>query len=113
MAVGISGGGMEAAFDAKTMIQALTGPAQEYRCGGNFFWVDFSYSPVRNVPISTGALKDLQQQIFEADNIAAFPFEIVVALDSVPATVTDAANICKNGLKRVSPCLRWRGRPAG
>jgi hypothetical protein len=111
--VGISGGGTEAAFDAKAMVQAMTGPAEEYRCAGNFFWIDLSYSPVRNVPIGTQALTDLMDQVFKPGKCSSFPFEIVIAVDSAPATAADAVNICKHGLKRVSPCLRWRGRPAG
>ena len=111
MPLGISNGGTEAAFDGKAMIQAMSGPGGEYRCGGNFFWIDGSYSPVRNVPFSVQALKDLQDQVFK-DDIAAFPFEIVIAVESVPTTAAEAANLCKHGLKRVSPCLRWRGRPA-
>jgi hypothetical protein len=114
MPCGIDSGGTEAAFDAKAMMKAMNGPGGEYRCGANFFWVDFSYSPVRNVPISLQALRDLQDQVFEGDNVvASFPFEIVVALESAPTTIAEAADICKHPLKRVSPCLRWRGRPAG
>ena len=114
MPLGLHNGGMEAAFDKDALMQALAGPGKEYRCGGNFWWLDFSYSPVRNIPISTGALHDLRHQIFEQDDFAAFPFEILIALESAPATAADAASLCRSGiLKRVSPCLRWCGRPAG
>jgi hypothetical protein len=114
MPLGISSGGTEAAFDGKAMIQAMTGPAGEYRCAGNFFWLDLSYVPIRNVPIGTQTLKDLQNQIFANEKpVATFPFEIVIAVDAAPATAAEAANLCKHGLKRISPCLRWRGRPAG
>jgi hypothetical protein len=111
--LGINGGGTEAAFDARAMVQAMAGAAGEYRCAGNFFWINFSYSPSRNVPISANALQDLQDQVFVNGNIKSFPFEIVIAVDAAPATAADAAALCKHGLKRVSPCLRWRGRPAG
>jgi hypothetical protein len=113
MPIGIGNGGTEAAFDAKAMLQAMAGPAGQDRCAGNFFWLDFAYSPVRNVPISNQAPQDLREQIFEHGNAACFPFEIVIALDSVPATATDALNLVKRGLKRVSAGLRWRGLPAG
>jgi hypothetical protein len=111
--LGINAGGTEAAFSASAMVLAMNGAAGEYRCAGNFFNINFSYSPSRNVPIGVNALQDLQDQVFVNGNVKSFPFEIVIAVDAAPATVADVANIFKQGLKRVSPCLRWRGRPAG
>lgn len=111
--LGLDSGATEAAFDAEMLVQAMSGPAKEYRCAGNFFWLDFRYSPVRNVPIALGALQDLQQQVFVRGNVQVFPFEVVVALAQAPATGADASDLCKSGgLLRVSPCLS-RARVAG
>ena len=70
--------GIMAPFNLE-MFKASMKRNKEYKCGGNFFWLDMRYSSSPGVPLNKEAVAQFETHYFK-DPLNAFPVDVCVAV---------------------------------
>lgn len=71
-------GGNQVAYTADLFETAMRSKAKSYKCGGNLFWLDYSYNPSSGTPLSIQRIKDLKE--FSFSKPSAYPVDVIVAV---------------------------------
>jgi hypothetical protein len=97
----IKEGGSQCPFAQRDLTQVLGADGKaEYKCGGNFLWIDHTWLCNHRVPFNQGQIRSIQKFDYPfGDPPAAHPYDMHIAVDDSDYKVTEH----RGSLQRVSP----------